>query len=105
MWLALGLVFLLTDIAELRDREFGLGFSYYFVVWGYLALCILGGALLLGGASLGKWLITSLAVLLVLYAVVIWAKAEGAPFWFQLWCGTMLAFGAWSIFLVQRRNA
>ena len=57
------------------------------------------------GATLAKWLITVLAGLLAVYILLLWAKAEHATFWFRLWCGTVMAFAIWSIFLVQRRNA
>jgi hypothetical protein len=105
VWLALGVVFLLNDFAELLDHGFSLNFAYYVVVWGYLILCILAGAILLNGAFVAKWLTTALAGSLALYIIIIWAKASDVPFWFQLWCGTILGFGAWSIFVVQRRNA
>ena len=104
-WLALGAVLLLNEIAGLVDRESSFPFAYVLLWWAYLVLSVLGGAMLLCRASLGKWVITVLAGLLALYMVVIWSKAVGAPFWFQFWCGSLLAFAAWSIFVVQRRNA
>jgi hypothetical protein len=105
MWLALGACFLLSDVLELSRQEFSLGWSYYVVMWGYLACCIGAGLLLLSGVAVGKWFVTALAVLLATYAVLVWGKAEGAPFHFQLWCASMFAFGVWSICLVHRRNA
>ena len=105
LWLALGATFLAIDIFELVNHEFFLGWSYYLVVWPYFVLCIVGGAFLFGSAPMGRWLVTVLAVLLALYGVMLWGKAEGAPLWAQLWCASMVAFAVWSIFLVQRRNA
>jgi hypothetical protein len=104
VWLALGAVLLFGEMSELPGREFGLDWSYYLVAWGYPALCILGGILLLTGMPLGRWLITALALLLAAHAVTIWDKAERAPFSAKLWCVSMFTFAAWSIFVVHRRN-
>ena len=104
-WLTLGALFLFWDAIELPHREFSLGWSYYITLWGYLGLCVLAGSLLLTGHIIGKWFVTALAVLLAIYAALLWGAADGAPFWAQLWCGTMIAFAGWSICLVQRRNA
>jgi hypothetical protein len=104
-WIALGSWFLLTDAMELRTREFAMGWAYYVTLWGYLALCILAGVFMLTTRSIGRWLVTSLAVLLAIYAVLLWGKAEGAALWFQAWCVAMGAFAIWSICLVQRRTA
>ena len=105
LWAAFGGVFLAEEIVELPHREFFLGWSYYISLWGYLLLCLVGGGLLFAPPPLGRWLVTGLAVALGLYALALFAAAEGPPLWAQLWCGTMLSFGVWSIFLVQRRNA
>jgi hypothetical protein len=69
MCLALGACFLLSDILELSHREFSLGWSYYLVLWGYLACCIGAGLLLLSGVVIGRWFVTALAVLLAICAV------------------------------------
>lgn len=104
-WLVFGAWFLGADLVELLHGATSLSWSYYLTSWSYLALCLLAGALLLSGHTIGKWLVTALAALLFIYAGLLWGKAEAAPPLFQLWCATMIAFAVWSIYLVQRRNA
>jgi len=104
LWLMFGIGFLLADLLELRQRD-SLGFMYSFVIWGYLFLCCIAGAALLGPAPLGRWLVTTVATALALYAALLWLEAEGPPLWAQLWLGAMLFFSAWSIYLVQKRAA
>src|ERR1700694_4304380 len=94
LWLAFGAISLVLDIIELLNGESLLGWSYYLVGWSYFVLCIVGGVFLLASAPFGKWLVTILAVLLALYAVTLWGKAEGAPPWAPLLCCRMGAFGA-----------
>jgi len=105
LWVIFGIGFLLADVLQLQDRMFSLGALYYLTLWGYLFFCIVAGAMLFAPVPLGRWLVTALASLLALYAVLIWVKAEGAPLWGQLWCSVMLFFAVWSIYVVHKRNA
>jgi hypothetical protein len=105
LWLALGITMLAMDVLELKHSEFFFGWSYYLVGWSYFLLCVMGGVLLFGAAPLGRRLVTLLAVLLGLYALALWAEAEGAPLWAQLWFASLVGFAIWSLYLVQRRNA
>ena len=97
-WLAFGAWFIGADLLEFTN---GAGFAQLVVLlgsWGFLALCVLAGALLLSGHIIGKWLVTSLAVLLVIYAGLLGGKAEGAPIVYQIWCATTIAFAIWSVY-------
>jgi len=105
LWVLFGIGFLGADILELQHRTFSLGFMYYFLLWGYLFFCIAAGALLFGPVPLGRWLVTVLAVLLTLYAVLLWIEAGGAPLWAQVWCSAMILFSAWSVYVAQKRAA
>jgi hypothetical protein len=104
LWLIFGIGFLVADLLELQHRD-SLGFMYSFVLWGYLFLCIVAGAMLFGPVPLGRWLVTAVATLLAAYAVLLWLEAEGPPLWAQLWLSAMLLFSVWSVYLVQRRAA
>ena len=103
LWVVFGLTFLALDISQL-PLEYPLGWAYYLVVWGYLIVCVVSGGLFFAGVAQAKSLVAVVAFLLVIYALVLWGKATGAPALFQIWCGAMLAFAAWSI-LLTRRNA
>src|SRR5262245_51327382 len=94
LWLMFGIGFRVVDLLELQHRD-SLGITYSLVLWGYLFLCIIGGAMLFGPAPLGRWLVTALASLLAIYAVLLWLNAEGPPVWAQLWLGAMLLFSVW----------
>jgi hypothetical protein len=104
LWLMFGIGFLAADLLELRHRD-SLGIMYSLVLWGYLSLCIVAGAVLFGPVPLGRWLVTAVATSLALYAVLLWLEAEGPPLWAKLWLSVMLLFSVWSIYLVQRRAA
>jgi hypothetical protein len=103
LWVAFGLTFLALDILQM-PLEYPLGWAYYLVVWGYFIACIVSGGLFFVGVAQAKWLVSAVASLLVIYALMLWSKASGAPALFQTWCAAMLVFAAWSI-LLTRRNA
>ena len=101
LWVVLGLAFLAQDILQMR-LEYPLGWAYYLVVWGYFIACVVSGGLYFAGVTEGKRLVAAVASLLVIYALVLWAKASDAPALFQLGCAAMLAFAVWSILLTWR---
>src|SRR5271169_2410463 len=76
LWLALGAVFLLNEIAGIwlkgSDWMFFNVLAYTFL-GVYLVCCIVGGIRLFVGS--GRWLISVLAALLALYFIGIWAIA------------------------------
>ena len=102
LWLLFGATILMVDLGQFVAREFFLGWSYYLVAWGYLALCVVGGVLLFKPAPSGHWLISGLAVALAIYAVALAWVSEGAPLWVRASLFTLCAFAVWSILLVQR---